>query len=303
MNVSSTAEPRANVRLGFARRLARSIDARLPLGIRALVVARREVMTALRAGVLDCDAPSPADSLAADDLPSTRVLGGAERVVAEIDQDGFLFAAHEADVPLFNRRATRVPRRRYRLELVLRSGRVLLRKRFAHQPLRGDWREWLKSELGLPFYNEAAALLRLRGVPGVPYLRDVDPRRRALLMDYVSGTSLRARIAGGAKVHDLDVETDPRLCELSRAELDRREIGLLGDALDARTRAEIALVSAAIVERGVAPIDVKAGNILIGNRTGSVYWIDFEEAHLRSVAQWERQSEAHRELVRRWFGG
>jgi hypothetical protein len=54
--------------------------------------------------------------------------------------------------------------------------------------------------------------------------------------------------------------------------------------------------------RGVAPLDVKLGNLLRGARTGRLYWLDFERARLRSQPRWERDVAAQSELVREIFG-
>ncbi len=34
--------------------------------------------------------------------------------------------------------------------------------------------------------------------------------------------------------------------------------------------------------RGVAPLDVKLGNVLVGEKTGALYWVDFERAALEA---------------------
>jgi hypothetical protein len=303
MSAFDTAAPAGGVRIGFAGRIGRAVVSALPLGVRKLVWARREVRAALRRGDLDHPVAPLPDAVSASELPSTATLGLADRVLAEIDQDGFAFAVHEADEPVFNRRADRLPRRRYRLEIVLEGGEVLLRKQFARQPLELGLRDWIWSSLALPFYSEAAALLRLRGVGCVPNVRSLDPATWTIVMDYIPGTNVRQLIASAAAVHDLDVEAHDSLRVLPPAERDRREIELLAGVFGAALASEVDRVSQEIVARGVAPIDVKAGNIIRGARTGRLYWVDFETAHLSSAPGWDAHARRHRELVHRWFGG
>ena len=79
-------------------------------------------------------ATEPPDAVTPVEIPSVAELGPGDRVLAEIDQDGFAFAEHPADEPFFNRRTEKFPRLRYRLHVVLYRGRVCVRKQFVGVP-------------------------------------------------------------------------------------------------------------------------------------------------------------------------
>ena len=59
---------------------------------------------------------------------------------------------------------------------------------------------------------------------------------------------------------------------------------------------------AAMNERGVAPLDIKPGNLLRGHRTKRLYWIDFERARLQSQPGWEAGLQTQHDLLRQLFG-
>jgi hypothetical protein len=67
-----------------------------------------------------------------------------------------------------------------------------------------------------------------------------------------------------------------------------REFQLLAGALADRERGRIEELIRAMNQRGVAPLDVSLGNVLIGAETGRPYWIDFEWACLRPLPCWGR---------------
>ena len=52
---------------------------------------------------------------------------------------------------------------------------------------------------------------------------------------------------------------------------------------EARLKGEIRRMASAMREIGVVPLDVKAGNIVVGPVTGSLYWVAFEIACLNVV--------------------
>ena len=276
--------------------------------------ARAEVRATGVAGLRD--APAVPDEVSPAEVPSVARLGSGDRVLAEIDHDGFAFARAPEDEPFFNRRAEKHPRQQHLLDVVLHGGRVCVRKRF-RRPRRdavrfGDRpvpaREWAQRSLWvtlkLPLYNEAAALLRLRDLPFVPKLRGLDAARNTLTMDYLRGESLRhLAAAAGAPVHDADLRGARDLAGLGVDELDAREIGLLdrgGGAGD--YRAEIAAMARAVNARGVAPLDIKLGNFMRGEKTGQLYWIDFEISRLASQPRWQADLGRQRDLLRRLFG-
>lgn len=131
-------------------------------------------------------------------IPSIAAGDRNDRDLAEIDQDGFLFAADERDRSLFNNRA-RVAPRRHRMQIVFREGVVCVRKSRVWQQ-RDGLRGRLLEVLRFDFYLEAAALLRLRGLAYVPAIRRIDGSDGVIEMDYIWGRDLR---------HILADRTDP----------------------------------------------------------------------------------------------
>jgi len=276
-----------------------------------LMRARSEVVSALRAGGGTIPfAPPLDDALSPASVPSVAAGQRYDRVLAEIDQDGFAFALDPADEPVFNRRELRVPRQQNLVDVVLIDGRICIRKRFrgfrigarrwggrpvpaAERARRSVW-----VNLGLFLFSEAAALLRLHDLPFVPKMRAIDVRDRAIYLDYVPGESLRDQAArGGARVHDRDLAGDPRLALLSAAELERREVSLLEANIGGGFRSEIAEMALQANARGVAPLDIKLGNFIRGASSGRLYWIDFEICRIASQPRWEADLAAQRALL------
>ena len=278
--------------------------------------ARGEVMAALRMGR---GAVPPAASL--DDVLSPRTVPSIaagqrhDRVLAEIDQDGFAFAVDALDVPYFNRRARRVPRQQNLVDIVLLDGRVCIRKRFrgfrfgarrwGDRPVPAyEWaRRSLWVNLGLFLYSEAAALLRLHDLPFVPKLRAIDVKDRAIYIDYLDGESLRYQAAKtGAAVHDRDLAADPVLSQLSARELERREVSLLEAAGAGNSfRRELSAMVREVNARGVAPLDIKLGNFIRGATTSRLYWIDFEICRISSQPRWEADLAVERAILEEVF--
>ena len=262
---------------------------RIPLlgGLFKLAVARGVVgRSALRAGSGGLVAPGP-DAVTAGMVPSVSFRGTGDRVLAEVDQDGFLFAADPCDAPFFDRRAGKIPRRRSRLEVVLRGGAVVLRKQHLRPRGRIGMRDRFWGALGLGFYTEAAALLRLQGLPCVPRLREIDTASRALFMDFLGGENLRHRVAAwGGPVFDLDLASEPFLGRLSPPDRVRRELRLWSLAREPFLREALRGSVEAMHRRGVAPLDVHLANVVVGGVTGQPYWVDFELARLRAGPGW-----------------
>jgi hypothetical protein len=264
------------------------------------VKVRLEVLEAVARRSIPVTSAPPADALRPPDLPSSKELGDADRIVAEIDQDGYAFAVHPADTAVFNRRAEKLGRLRYGIRVVLRQGEIVVEKRFT----RGTWfglsiGHYVFGQLHIPFFNEAAALVRLRRIPGVPRLRHVDLGRHTLYMDYIHGETLQKSVAErGAKILDADGAGFGALDESSR---DDREVAAFFPERDAH-RQSIARIFGAILAAGVAPLDVKLGNVVVGARTGALHWLDFEIAHLASLPDHANAEALARERVERWFG-
>src|SRR5436190_13435489 len=280
-----------------------------------LVRAKAEVRAALRAGGrVVPPASSLEDCLPPASIPSVAVGGRHDRVLAEIDQEGFAFAIDPMDEPFFNRRARRAPRQQNLVDIALVGGRVCVRKRFRTYRMGARrWgdppvpaREWaLRSfwvSLGFFMYSEAAALLRLSDLPFVPKLRAIDLAGRTLYVDYIPGENLRSLAArGGAAVHDADIKDDPRLCGVSARDLERREVELLDRAGIGDFRREIAEMAREINARGVVPLDIKLGNFVRGASSGRLYWIDFELSRLRSQPRWDADLAVQQQTLEQLF--
>ncbi|WP_437280339.1 hypothetical protein WME90_07200 [Sorangium sp. So ce375] len=265
-----------------------------------LLAVRLETVRALLARRL-AENPLPVpDAVTPSEIPSVAELGPGDRVLAELDQDGFAFALHPADVAFFNRRSEKMPRLRYSLHIVLRGGYVCVRKRFVGQPRNAPIEAHVFALLGLFFYNEAAALFRLRDLPSVPRIRDINLVTRTLYLDYVRGQTLQHQVAErGQKVLDIDLAP---LGQLFDPERDKREIEAFTSGGGETYRGRIEEIVRAMNTRGVAPLDVKLGNVLIGEKTGALYWIDFERAALEGTPRYRDRLEEHHDLVNRWFG-
>jgi hypothetical protein len=279
-----------------------------------LIRARGEVLGALRSSYDEVPAARPLDdALQPDAIPSVAAGCFDDRILAEVDQDGFAFATSPMDVPFFDRRAHRTPRQQNLVDIALVDGVVCIRKRYRGLRLgarrwgtqRVPWRERLQrnvwASLGMYLYTEAAALLRLHDLPFVPRLRRIDFADRALYMDYVPGQNLRALAAqGGAVVHDADLKA-ARVRGVSAHDLERREIALLDRADVGDFRREIAAMAREINARGVAPLDIKLGNFILGATSGRLYWIDFEISRLASQPRWEADLAFERDTLERLF--
>lgn len=280
-----------------------------------LLRAKSEVFATLRAHGGDIPrSPALDDAVPPEAVPSVAAGQREDRLLAEIDQDGFAFAASPIDEPFFNRRERHVPRQQNLLDVALVGGRLCVRKRF--RGYRMNARRWgdrpvpardraLRSlwvNLGIYLYTEAAALLRLKDLPFVPKLRGIDLADRAIYVDYVQGESLRSLAGrGGAAVMDHDLSSDPALAQLSARDLERREVALLESATGGEFRREIAFMVNEVNARGVAPLDIKLGNFIRGAATGRLYWIDFEICRLASQPRWDADLAVEREILEEVF--
>ena len=281
-----------------------------------LFQAASEVYAVLQAGGGALPpAPSLKDALSPLRIPSIVGGWGENRVLAELDQDGFAFARHPLDEPIFNRRTEKRPRQQNLIDVVLLDGRICIRKRFRclrpgairwgsqKVPSRDIVARRLWNTMRLFLCSEAAALFRLQDLPFVPKVRHIDFADHALYIDCIDGESLRHLAArSGEAVHDQDLAGEARLRGLHARELDRREVELLDRMYGAGDfRGEIALMSAQINERGVAPLDIKLGNFVRGAITGRLHWLDFEISRLRSQPRWEVDLAAQHHLLEHLF--
>ena len=103
----------------------------------------------------------------------------------------------------------------------------------------------------------------------------------------------------GEKVLDIDLAP---LGQLFDPERDRREIEAFAQGDGDAYRGRIEEIARAMNARGVAPLDVKLGNVLIGEKTGALYWVDFERAAIEGTPRYRERLAEHHDLVNRWFG-
>ena len=186
---------RQRFRRAGAGRLSRSS---LPgvLGLLCYATARLEVSRAIRKGAIQVAEAMIHDSVDRLSVPSYAGGNLRDRVLAEIDMDVYAFAVNPVDSSFFNRRDHRLLRTRNRLDVVLRNGRVCLRKKFLRPGIRAGLRRWLWGMMGQRFYNEVAALLRLRDLAGVPRILELERINRTVYMDFIKGEDLRKRLEG-----------------------------------------------------------------------------------------------------------
>jgi hypothetical protein len=133
------------------------------------LLARLEVHWAILTRKFDGEDPR-VDYLPARLVPSVFQGDSADRNLAEIDQDGFVFAIDPRDKVVFRSRNHMVPRRDHRLQLVLRNGNILVRKTQLPPGGKISLARRIPLWVKLGFYLECASLFRLRGLRFTPRL-------------------------------------------------------------------------------------------------------------------------------------
>jgi predicted Ser/Thr protein kinase len=229
----------------------------------AYIRARVEVAYALLTGSISSGEQSE-DTLRPFLIPSVHQGDWTDRVIAEIDQDGRTFAADECDTPFFGGNQPMRSRRYNRVQIVLRGRRIYLRKSLISNR-RSTLKAAILDSLRWGFYIEAAALLRLRGLSGVPRIRRVEPLSGAIEMDYILGRDLRQILSAGRGI--------------IYAEIERSFKALL--ASDNEIASQIRTLLNGLVERGVIHRDVHAANFIVAERSNRLYIVDFQVSHLR----------------------
>jgi tRNA A-37 threonylcarbamoyl transferase component Bud32 len=236
------------------------------LTVMVYAAARWEV--ALRSRALNNSGPPSPDALSPDSVPSVRSGDNRDRVLAEIDQWGYGFAVDARDQPLFQTRTVKEPRRFSEILIVLAEGRVRLRKRMMPNSTR-DLGARIRRRLRWEFYLEAAALLRLRGLDGVPTLRRIDARTGLLEMDYIWGQNVHQEIVAS---------TDVRSCAEANdifSTTVRRVGGTWGP--------DVRRIMDGVMKRGVFPLDIHPANFIRGNNTNRLYLVDYHLVSLRPI--------------------
>jgi hypothetical protein len=98
-----------------------------------------------------------------------------------------------------------------------------------------------------------------------------------------------------------DIDLNPLGQKLDDPERDQRESEAF-EREGGAFRAAVAELVQIMNGRGVAPLDVKLGNVLIGEKTGALYWLDFERSAISGAVGYEARLREHHERVNRWFG-
>jgi len=204
--------------------------------------------------------------------PSENARQQLHRVeLGEIDQDGFLLSkvGKISNVPSVSKKQF-LARKRFGLRVVAIDGYVCIEKHY-----KGN-----KSS----FVNEIEAHYHLgRAGCNIPVIRDVDFDNLTLTFSYISGPVLREELAGrGAVVRDRDIEENPELTRFGKRKRAIKRIPecrlVLGDVIDSKF---IELVFAELNKIHEARFiwnDIKYGNIIIEERSGKPYLIDFDWA-------------------------
>jgi hypothetical protein len=130
------------------------------------------------------------------------------------------------------------PRRYNRIQIVLREGRIYLRKSLI-SGCHSHKVDAVLHRLRWNFYIEAAALLRLRGLNGVPPIRRIEARNGAIEMDCIWGRDLRQILSAGRKITDEEIYNEEIYCSF---------VSLL--ASDSEISGQFSTLLSDVVERG-----------------------------------------------------
>jgi hypothetical protein len=218
------------------------------------------------------------DMLPVSLIPSVARGDRRDRVLAEIDQDGFTFAVDPLDADVFNSRTVMSARKHHSVQIVLKDAEVSLRKALVPKPCaRGMDR--VRAFLQWDFFIETAALLRLQELACVPTIRRIDFGESAIEMDYIWGRDLRQRLASGAQ-------------EIPYDEISHSFSMLTGRGSRDEIREQVAEVVARIIACGVIPRDVHAANFILGQRSKKLYMVDFSLVYLCPVPGWRAHAHA-----------
>ena len=197
------------------------------------------------------------------------VKDSREVVIAEIDQDGF-FLSHYGMIK-------RMP--------CISEDQFMQRKRFTLRLVAVDGVAGVKKHYKgclLSFLNEIEALKTL-GCAGcnVPAIIDVDFDNLTLTLSYVPGPVLKEELAGrGVVLRDRDVDENPVFNKLNHQEQRLRRImegkRVLKDVVEPQLIEAIYDQMIKIHRTGFILNDIKYGNIIIEEKSGEPYFVDFE---------------------------
>jgi serine/threonine protein kinase len=242
------------------------------------------------------NSPPCPDVLRASEIPSVRSKGYRDRVLADVDQDGLLFARDRQDRSVFDTRENFLSRKRNSLQVILLQGKVCLRKRFCRH-LKNEPKALALDLLCTYFLTELAALKRLQPSGSVPRLINANFFRRTIDTEFIAGHNLRQMIGSLHPVLDLDMRSHSALCGLSPSRRREREFALCADILPEAVRRDVLAAYENIHALSVIPRDLHPANIIIGRRSGRPYVVDFEIAFLGSAASRRRAEQHESELL------
>jgi hypothetical protein len=250
---------------GYQALFKRLSPIRIFLVLGTYIRARAEVASARFAAISSGE--QGADTLNPCLIPSMLQGDWTDRVIAEVDQYGFVFAADARDAAFFGANQSMTPKRYNRIQIVLRGRRIYLRKSFiwGSRP-NNKMAALLPNALRWGFYVEAAALLRLRGFNGVPRIRRIDARKGVIEMDYIWGRDLHQILSAGRKINEEEIYRSFEALLASDKEISRQNSTTLSG----------------MVERGVVYRDLKPANMIIAECSQRLYVIDFQDALLRA---------------------
>lgn len=205
------------------------------------------------------------------DVIQQRQALSREVVVAEIDQDGLLLSNFGPinNLSMVSEKDFLI-RKKFRLYVVILESHVGIKKNY-----RGD---------RLAFLKELSALHRL-GIAGcnVPAVMDVDFDNLTLTYSFILGAVLREKLAiHGAVLRDKDVEDNSEftiLCS-NKKWLKRIHEGkkFLYDVVNSNQVNDLFEQLRKVHKAGFIWNDLKYGNVVIEEKTGNLYLIDFDVA-------------------------
>lgn len=249
------------------------------------------------------DAGRAADGLVVADIPlSMRESQEKNRPIGYFDQDGFCFSMDSLVPTRFSPPDVPLPRKRWSLDITTIGERVCVQKKFKNQSNDRSLRTLVWDALGLHFYTESAARIRLSELPCVPRLVSIDHRARIVAYEFIRGRTLRHRLAEKCDVLDRDFERNTSLTKMSPAERHDRENRLWRMHATVEDIRQLEQGLKSIIACGVVPIDLNLGNVIVGESTGKFYFIDFELAHLDSFPDFRRVRDATIRELGRSFG-
>jgi SAM-dependent methyltransferase len=190
--------------------------------------------------------------------------------IGQIDQDGRVLGVY-GSIPGMDMVSSEnfLSRKRYKLDIILCDGYVLLRKNFGADHA-GFVREWCH-------------LLIMAGKANVPAVYKVDKLNHLLYMNFIPGRTVRdVLVEAGAKIRDGQVLNAPELAMLDPTKrasqvIDRGRT-LIAGCLDETFLVKLEEQLNRIHACKIASLDVKYGNVIIHPDDGSPWLVDFENA-------------------------